>query len=293
LVERWLNELGREEAEALLAANNEAAPTVLRVNRLRIERDALVERLKEAGVAARPTSFARDGIVLEFGVDPETLPGYREGLFSVQGEASQLVCSLVGATPSGRVLDVCAGPGGKATYLGEMIGLGGLVVALDIERYGLRRLASEARRLGLKCIFACQADSVSAPLRQQESFDAVLVDAPCSGLGTLRQHPEIRWRRTAQDLETLAEKQLALLDASARWVRRGGTLVYATCTIARIENEAVVRRFLEHTPEFRIENAKDLVSPSARSFVDDAGALRTFPHRNGLDGFYAVRMRRE
>jgi 16S rRNA (cytosine967-C5)-methyltransferase len=291
LVEHWLSELGDDDAAALLAADNTAAPTVLRVNPARAARQRVLAELADAGVAARPTAFAELGIVLEQGVDPTTLPGWRDGWLTPQGEASQLVAALFGVRPGMRVLDMCAAPGGKSLAAAEVAGAGGRVVALDRASGGLRHLRGEAARLGVT-VATLQTDATSPALDPAARFDAVLVDAPCSGLGTLRQHPEIRWRRRRRDLNELGALQRALLEAAAPFVRPSGTLVYATCTIARIENDVVVEAFLAAHPEFTVDDPRPYLPAAAAQLVDSNERLRTFPHQGGLDGFFAVRLRR-
>ena len=294
LVEHWLAELGPADTRALLAADNEAAPTVLRVNRLRVEREELLTSLAAAGVSARPTQYAPHGIVLESGCDPSRLRGFAEGLFSIQGEASQLVTLLLGPKAQQRLWDACAAPGGKSTYLAELIGDEGHVLATDTNAKGLQSVRANALRLGLTCIDPTVADAtrLDTVVDPRALFDAVLVDAPCSGLGTLRQHPEIRWRRTAADLAALASRQRRLLDAVARRLAPRGALVYATCTIARVENERVIEEFLERQRDFSIVDPRPFLPPAAHALIDSAGVFRTFPHRHGLDGFFAVRLQR-
>lgn len=289
LVERWLAELGTDDAAALLASDNQPAPTTLRALPGRVPRATVIAALADADVAARPTRWAADGIVLESPVDPTGLPGWRDGWFTVQGEASQLVAAMLGVAPGARVLDVCAAPGGKALAAAGVAGPAGLVLATDPYRPGLVRLGEEAARLGLR-VLRVRAAATQLPLTATTGFDAVLVDAPCSGLGTLRQHPEIRWRRQAGDVATLAVLQRRLLAAAAAHVRPGGVLLYATCTITRDENDAVVDAFLAAHADFATDDPRPVLPAAAGELVDARGALRTFPHRHGLDGFFALRM---
>lgn len=291
LVEGWLAELGDTETAALLASDNQPAPTTLRVLPARVPRATVIAALADVQVAARPTRYAADGVVLESAADPIALPGWRDGWFTVQGEASQLVAAMLGTTPGARVLDACAAPGGKALAAAGAAGSAGLVLAIDQHRGGLVRLGEEAARLGLR-VARVRADAAQLPLAAAARFDAVLVDAPCSGLGTLRQHPEIRWRRQPADVAELALLQARLLAAAAAHVRSGGTLLYATCTIMREENDAIVDAFLAAHADFAPDDPRFLLPAAAHELVDARGALRTFPHRHGLDGFFALRMRR-
>jgi 16S rRNA (cytosine967-C5)-methyltransferase len=189
-----------------------------------------------------------------------------------------------------RVLDACAAPGGKTTAIAERLAGSACVLALDPRRAGLARLGAECRRLGLDRVVAAVADARFPPARI--AFDAVLVDAPCSGLGTLRRHPEVRWRRRPEDVPRLAALQRAILDQCAPLVRAGGALVYAVCTLTREENEDVVRDFLAGHPTFGVEPAGEVLAGEARQLVSPDGCVRTLPHRHGLDGFFAVRLAR-
>jgi 16S rRNA (cytosine967-C5)-methyltransferase len=289
LVERWVAEYGYPEAEALLRANNEAAPTVLRANTRRIERARLLDRLRDAGYNAAPTTYAPAGIRIESAGSPEALPGYAEGLFSLQGEASQLVGLLAAPRRRARVLDACAAPGGKTTHLAELMDDEGEIIALDTQARGIARIARIARRLGLSIVHPVLADATTWPA-PSGACDVVVVDAPCSGLGTLRQHPELKWRRTAADIASLASLQRRLLLHAATAVRPGGALVYATCTLSREENEAVLAAFLRERSAFAVDDPGPLLPDNARPLVGSDGVLRTFPHRHALDGFFAVRL---
>jgi 16S rRNA (cytosine967-C5)-methyltransferase len=285
LVERWARALDPTELPALLAANNGQAPTALRTNVGRTTRSALTAELVAAGVRATATRWAPDGVAVEGGAARlRATSAWRDGRFAFQGEASQLIVPLLDLRPGARVLDACAAPGGKATHAAALVGDGGLVLALDPRPGGVGRIRAEAARLGARAVRALAADARRPPL--VERFDAVLVDAPCSGLGTLRRHPELRWRRRPEDVARLAALQLEILEGVAPCVAPGGVLVYAVCTLAREENEDVVARFRARHPDFVPE-------PVALSgdLVGADGALRTLPHRHGLDAFFAVRLR--
>jgi 16S rRNA (cytosine967-C5)-methyltransferase len=285
LVQRWAAELGADDLPALLAANNVRLRTAVRVNRLRTTRAGLADELTAAGVTTRPSAFADNGLVIERGAGRlRGLAGWRDGRFAFQSEAAQLIAPLVVPRPGARLLDACAAPGGKTAHLAT---LGGLVVALDVRAGGIRRVRAEALRLGAH-VTALAADARRPPLRA--TFDGILVDAPCSGLGTLSRHPEVRWRRRPEDIPRLAALQRELLDGVAPLVRPGGLLVYAVCTLTHDENEAVVDWFRRAHPRFTLEDAaRDGGAPAP--LVTPAGCLRTLPHRDGLDGFFAARLR--
>jgi len=273
---RWI--LQRLPDEAAAAINEEPALA------LRPRRADLLARLVEAGVPAREGPA---GAVLTDAGDPTALPGWDDGWFAVQDAAAQAVVQLVAARPGDRVLDACAAPGGKALALADAVGEGGSVVAVDRSAERLQQMEAERARLGITGRIEARVADVREGL--EGSYDAVLVDAPCSALGTLRRHPEIRWQRAQADLPRHAETQAALLAGAAPAVRPGGTLVYAVCTFTEEEGPAVARSFLEHHPAFHrvpIDSSWD----SARTADGD---LATGPHQAEWDAFYAVVFRRE
>lgn len=292
LVRSWLERFGREETEALLAANNEEAPLTLRANRLKTDRQALVERLRAEGLDARPAPWSPQGIHIRGGAPIVELPGFSEGLFQVQAEAAQLVGFLLGPQPGERVLDACAAPGSKAVHLAELMGDEGEVVATDVSARGVEKLADNVRRLGVDSVKPLCAD-VTRPLEGPAAgpYDRILIDAPCSGLGTLRAHPEIKWRRGERDVARLSRLQAKMLTGLSPHVKPGGCLVYATCTLTREENERVVEGFLAGAPGWVLEEAAGHLPSAARALVSGAYLL-TLPHRHNTDGFFAARLKR-
>jgi 16S rRNA (cytosine967-C5)-methyltransferase len=288
LVERFAADVGAAELAALLAADNAYAGTALRANRLRTTPVALAEALRAGGVDVAPGRWAGDALVVAEGAARvRTLSAWRDGACAFQGEASQLVTALLAPAPGARVLDACAGAGGKALHAAALVGSGGRVVALDPRAAHLRRLAPEAARLGASGIVGPVAGDARRP-PFVAPFDAVLVDAPCSGLGTLARHPELRWRRGPEDVSRLAALQADILAGVASLVRPGGVLVYAVCTLTAAETTGVVDAFRARAPGFAAERA-DAWLPAA--LVTPAGHLRTLPHRDGVDGFFAARFR--
>ena len=261
---------------------------MLRVNRRRADRDAAVTALGREPCAARACHYAADAIEIELRGTLDGLAAYRDGLVTAQGEASQLVGAMIPAAAT-RILDACAAPGGKATLIAERTEA--RVVAIDQERSGILAVARQAARLGV-AVDAIRADARMLPLRARAYFDAVLVDAPCTGLGTLRQHPEIRWRRRPRDVARLAAVQAAILEAAAAHVDRSGALVYATCTLLPEENEQRVADFLAGNPDFEVDDPRPDLPAPARQLIGEDLFLRTWPHRHGLDGFFAARLRR-
>ncbi|MEN8159861.1 MAG: 16S rRNA (cytosine(967)-C(5))-methyltransferase RsmB [Myxococcota bacterium] len=292
LAERWLADYGSAEAAALAEASNAVPPLTARANLGRTSRDALLAKVRARFPDARACDFAPAGVVLGHGGQPGADPAFVEGLFTVQDEASQLVAELLDPQPGERVLDACAAPGTKTTAIAERVGPGGLVVATDRSERRLALVGRAARRLGLENVTALRRDAAK-PLRDLPGapFDRVLVDAPCSGLGTLRRNPDARWRLTPEAPASLAATQAALLASAAAVLRPGGTLVYSTCTLLHEENEAVVADFLARERGF-VPADPETLPACARRVLDAEGRLRTFPHRHGMDGFFAARLER-
>jgi 16S rRNA (cytosine967-C5)-methyltransferase len=290
LVERWLDRVGFDATERWVRFNNTTPALTLRANRLRATRDVVRAELDAVAVETEPTRYAPDGLVVTSGnplAAREEAGGSARGLFVVQDEASQLVPLAVGARPGDRVLDLCASPGGKATAMAADMDDSGLLTACDVRPARLALLRKTVAASGARHLHVVRVPS-TGPLPFTPRFNRVLVDAPCSGLGTIRRDPDIRWRRTADDLPRLARDQVALLGRAAEVVEAGGRLVYATCSSEPEENEGVVEAFLAAHGEFHLGDLR-LDAPSALSeVVDGRGMLRTLPFAHGLEAFFAA-----
>ena len=292
LVDRWLSYFGSEQAKALMLASNQRAPLVVRVNQLSTTRAELLARWQAVGIIAKPGILTPQAIRLPLGATIEALPGYSEGHFQVQSEASQLISHLVGPTMGETILDACAAPGGKATHLAELSGDRGKVIALDTSARGIVRIAQNAERLRLVSLQAIRADASKALLGDIAGpYDRIIVDAPCSGLGTLRSHPEIKWQRNDSDIARLAALQAVILQTMAQYLKTRGILVYSTCTLTVDENEQVIENFLRHNSQFELTNAAGYLPESARQMVRDK-YFQALPQRDDTDGFFAARMRK-
>ena len=293
LARRWLAEFGSEEAFALADALGRPAPFTLRVNTLQTSREAFLEELARTGFEATSTCFAPEGVTVA-GRGAKRLPGSAEGWFQVQDEASMLIPHLLAPQPGERILDACAAPGGKTTEIAALTGNASRILALDLHPQRVALVAEGARRLHCAGIETRGWDLTKTPdFLTPESFDRVLVDAPCSGLGVLRRNPETRWRRTEADIPPMAELQRSILNNVAGLVRPGGVLLYSLCTLTPEETEGVIAVFLAAHPEFIREDLR-MLFPQWPGLFDERGALRTFPHRHGgMDAFFAVRFRRQ
>jgi 16S rRNA (cytosine967-C5)-methyltransferase len=321
LIESFVADFGRGEGLALADAMNRRAPLAIRVNTARTTREGLIDALAEEHVVARPTELSPVGLVLETRVNAFGLSAFRDGLFEVMDEGSQLVADLVAPPPGGRVVDACAGAGGKTLALGAALAGKGRVLALDTDGKKLEELRRRSRRAGLTNVEAkpvaddptsvakvvkgtiasgevrlARTEPIaggSEPFRGfRGGWDRVLVDAPCSGLGTLRRNPEARWRLTPSVVAGFPARQVALLVTYAPLVAVGGRLIYATCAVGSAENEKVVERFLSEREDFAAVPAKEIWGRERAERVGDGMTLRLFPHRHDTDGFFAAVLRR-
>lgn len=283
MIRRWMTRLGADEAAALAAANNIVAPLVLRTNTLRTTREDLIALFASQGIAARPTHFSPEGVLLETVRSFEAI-SFSRGLCIVQDEASQLIGHLLGPRPGERILDVCAAPGGKTTHIAQLTGDSGKILALEADGRRIGRLTDNIHILGISNVQVVHADIAEAP--DIGTFDRILVDAPCSATGTIRKNPDVKYRHAGKDLPAFASKQSSILREASRRLRPGGTLVYSVCSTEPEEGEAVVRDFLKTEEDFRIIDADAL-------FLKDffaGGFFRTYPHRHAMDGFFGVKL---
>ncbi|MBQ8351537.1 MAG: 16S rRNA (cytosine(967)-C(5))-methyltransferase RsmB [Clostridia bacterium] len=285
-VRHFLREYGEEMSEKILAAFNETQPLTLRVNTPRISRAALLTALREAGYAAEETVYSPVGIRLGESVDPTSLPGFAEGHFFVQDEASQIAVAALGACPGALVVDTCACPGGKSFGAAMDMGDRGTLYAFDLHESKLPLIEKGAARLGLSCVRPSVHDGENAKNELCNKADYVICDAPCSGLGVLGKKADLRYRG-GERLESLPPLQQRILDAAAQYVRPGGALVYSTCTLNRAENEDVRAAFLASHPNF------EAVPFSVGALEAPTGSCRLLPPVHQTDGFFIAKFKRK
>ena len=292
LVERWLSRYGWARSRALCEENNRPRDVTLRVSTLRTTREALTARLKQEGLrSVRTSGLLADALVVQGTDRLDSLPSYVDGLFQVQDEGALLVAPLCRAQSGQRVLDACAAPGGKTTHLAQLMADAGWILAGDRHAGRLRLLAANAARLNLNNITCVSLDATAPPPWSGVDFDRILVDAPCSGLGVLGRHPDIKWRRGPEDLQDMQAMQLELLERQRPFLAADGLLVYSVCSNEPEETSEVVRIFLERHPDLQLDPvAADLPGPLAQ------GSRRTetldlTPDQQGTEGAFAARFR--
>ncbi len=300
LIKRWLQTRGVSWTLAFCRASNQIAPLALRVNSLLTQREAVCQSLKASGITATASKIAPDGLVLENraitafdATGDKTLKDVlsREDIY-VQDESAMLVSRLLSPAEAQCIVDLCAAPGGKTTHLAHLMGNAGKLIAVDVSAEKIGLLEKNCRRVGAHNVETQVADATKVDLEFIKTADAVLIDAPCSGFGTLRRHPDIRWNKTFKQVRALSEMQYSLLKNAAQYIKPGGILVYSTCSIEPMENEEVVQRFLKDFPMYTVEDARRFLPDVPPGVITPQGFVQTFPHEHGVDGTFAARLRR-
>jgi 16S rRNA (cytosine967-C5)-methyltransferase len=302
LSRRWLERWGIERAAAACEQVSLIPPATLRVNRLQITRNDFLARLQAAGLAASPTRVSSVGVILQEGGAVPSIPGYSQGHFYVEDEAAQLIPPLLDVQPGHLVLDACAAPGGKATHLAELMRDRGRIYAVDRSEARLTLLEANCSRLHHASLVPFLADLRSPSWSRViaddvgqghglVTFDRILVDAPCSGLGVLRRHPEAKWLKSSEQFGRHQALQMQILDSAASCLRPGGVLVYSTCSTEAEENEAVIEQFLRSHADFRRDSVSPWLPAAAQDFVTELGDFSTVGNRDLMDAFYAARLK--
>jgi 16S rRNA (cytosine967-C5)-methyltransferase len=292
LVRRWAERWGVDWTFKLCQANNQVPSIALRANTLRCTRDQLMEELEREEIRCHLGRYAPEGVILERYPHFEELGSFKKGLFFIQDESSMLVTHLLSPQVGDLVVDVCAAPGGKTTHIAEMTRNLARIIALDASEEKLRLIRENCARLGVTEIGIRKHDAIEPAEDLIGRADRVLVDVPCSNTGVIRRHPDLKWSKSEDDIEKLSELQFQILRASAQYLKRGGVLVYSTCSLEREEDEDVIDRFLSEVSGFELESVADHLPAPARELVTPEGFMRSFPHLHGIDGFFAARLRR-
>lgn len=304
LVSKWIKQYGQKFTEELLRSNNQRPNLSLRVNTLKTSPDLYKEKLRAANIGFDESKILKQAVLLnnlnELSVSE--LPGYTEGEFQIQDESSMLASVLANPKPGDMVIDVCSAPGGKATHIAELMGNKGLVHARDISENKLKIVEENIKRLGAGIINLKLYDAISFDTEIGECADVVLVDAPCSGLGIIRRKPDIKYNKSEEELIELSMLQKQILETSSKYVKKGGTLLYSTCTINSDENEDVINWFLSKNPEFKlasdieeinqktINKMESILNKTGLDLILKKSMITLYPHVHGTDGFFMAKM---
>jgi len=294
LYDKFVAQYGEEETLALAAVLNTPAPLDLRVNSLKADRDKVIAELATAPIAAEPTPYSALGLRIWKKPALQNLPLFKEGAIEVQDEGSQVLAQLLGARRGEMVVDFCAGAGGKTLAIGAIMRSTGRLYAFDVSEKRLTKLKPRLARSGLSnvhpVVIAHERDAKVKRLAGK--IDRVLVDAPCSGMGTLRRNPDVKWRQQPEGIAELTQKQAAILDGAARLVKFGGRLVYATCSLLDEENDGIVQGFLASHPDFELVPMHKVLAEQ-RIPLEMGDYLKMLPHKHGTDGFFAAVLERK
>ena len=294
LVERLIGFCGTDVTRQILQALNRTPPLTLRVNTARISRNELLKELEGQGVTASPGKLSKTAILLENRTPPWELKPFKEGLCTIQDEGAQLIAPLLEPIPGQRILDACAAPGGKTGHLAQLTNGQGLIIAADRSHKRVHMMSDSLKRLGADNVRLLIAglDTTTSPLAEK-AFDRVLLDAPCSGTGVLRRHPEGKWRKDTVTISQMTMVQEDLLVSAARTLKKGGRLLYTTCSLLEEENEEVVDRFLSGSVDMVHLDMREKFLDLRQDVFSDRGELRLWPHLHDCDGFFASLMEKK
>ncbi|WP_121639926.1 16S rRNA (cytosine(967)-C(5))-methyltransferase RsmB [Virgibacillus sp. Bac330] len=295
LVERWIQQYGKETTEAMCRANTNHKPLSVRIQPLKTNREEIMQEMAESGFKVRPSFFSQQGIIVEEGKVLKS-KWFKEGKLTIQDQSSMLVAEILRVQPGMHVLDTCSAPGGKATHIAEKMENRGRIDAYDLHSKKVKLIQAKANELELSIIHPSKEDARNLQrMYQKGSFDRILVDAPCSGLGVIRGKPEIKYHKHEQDIERLSLIQQEILETVASLLKQEGLLVYSTCTVDQQENEHVVRAFCDKHPSFEVDQT--FFSDLPRPLRDSAGVsemgLQIFPHSFETDGFFMTRLKKK
>lgn len=284
LAKRWVDRYGREAVETLMAANNERPTLTLRINELKVDRQEFEGLLQSVNLRYTPGIYNDHFYRLQILTNIQNWQYFAEGYFAIQDESTGMPCLLLDVKPGMRVLDMCAAPGGKSAYIADLMSNTGEVVSLDKFESRVKMMQANLDRLGVSIVKFVTTDALEY---EDDLFDRVLVDAPCSGLGTLSKKPDIKWKRDLLDIKKLNPIQEDLLNKAAEMVKVGGAVVYSTCTIEPEENFEIVKKFLSEHDNFRLDDASAYVD---KMIVDGNGCIQSLPHRDKMDGAFSARL---
>ena len=288
LVKKWIAQFGYEETTELCAFNNGQPNLSLRANTLKCSQKELLDKLCTEGAEGTASEWTPEGVLCQAHGSLDMMEALQQGFCQVQDESSMLVAHVVDPQPGEFIIDACSAPGGKATHMAALMKNQGRILAGDIYPHKLARIEENARRLSIEIIETVLLDARKIGENFTEQADRVLADVPCSGLGVLRRKPDARWKKQPSELEELPLLQFEILESASKAVKKGGILVYSTCTIVPEENQQVVEKFLKKHKEFLLENTGEFLPLKHR----EEKMVQLYPHKDGTDGFFIVRMKR-
>ena len=289
LVEKWIQDFGEVFTEGLLQGNNETPPLTVRVNTLRTTKSTLTKELLAEGLEIKEGKYIPEALYIGHAASIEKLKAFQKGLFQIQDESSMLVAHVVNPESGDFVIDLCAAPGGKTTHMAQLMNNQGMISAWDIHEHKVKLINEASQRLGITIVDARCFDAKKLDETFMEKADKVLVDAPCSGLGIIRKKPEIKYNKSLDDIKEIADLQLDILKNGGKYVKKGGFLVYSTCTIEKQENIGVMDRFLEQNQDFELVDINGILPDGLKT---EKKYLQLYPHIHGIDGFFICKFKR-
>ncbi len=290
MIDRWIKEFGIGFTEELCKVNNEKPKMNVRVNTLKISRDKLIERLKKNGLTSYKTDIADDGIIVENPSRITETEEFQKGFFQIQDESSMLVAQIMNPKQGSLIIDVASAPGGKATHLAQKMNNKGRIIARDIYNHKIKLIRSNAKRLDIDIIEAEKYDALKVDNSLVGRADYCLTDVPCSGLGLIRRKPDIKWNKQNDDIEEICKLQYNIIENASNYLKKGGILVYSTCTIEKDENINLITKFLENHEDFELMGFNDLIKDKSKFTTASEGYLELYPNVHNTDGFFIAKL---
>lgn len=292
LVEMWIQEYGLENVRGIVKASVREGWITIRINKRKTYKEELVQKLEEQGVQVERGIYFDNALRVKGIGDIQSNPLYRQGLFTIQGESSMLVCQVLAPKPGEMILDACSAPGGKAIYLAELMDLEGKVYAFDIHEHRVELITKNRDRMDASIVCPKEQDATIFDPKMEQNMDRVLIDAPCSGWGVLHKKPDIKLRIKEENMDSLYRLQCNIIENCSRYLKVGGRMVYSTCTINPRENNDIVEGFLVQHPEFELEDFTEQLPDNLNGMVIKEGMVQLFPDSEGTDGFFIAKLRR-
>lgn len=290
MVEKWIEDFGLDFTENLCIANNEKPKLNIRVNTLKISKHDLICKLKSKGFIISEGKYAYDCIIIDNPIRITDTDEFKSGLFQIQDESSMLVAQIMNPKPEDFIIDVCSAPGGKTTHMAQKMNNKGKIIARDIHEHKLHLIKDNVERLGINIVQLEKYNAINLDDKLIAWADCCLVDAPCSGLGLIRRKPDIKWQKAEGSLLEITRLQYEILMNSSKYVKKGGTLIYSTCTIQKEENIYLIKQFLENNKEFELKSFEDLISNEELKKSAVNGYIELYPNIHNTDGFFIAKM---